>query len=503
MTTETYATNHSFVERTTLPRADWIPYFDRIYTNAGTKEQLVTDGLWPQLFDDTELDVFTTAYHGLALLIGPPGTGKTTLAKGVANEIARRRRTELEFNHVHVDQLFTGELGETPKRVAHAFTGIQADAERGVFQILLLDEIGSLLTRRDELSGRTDPADVRRAVTTALQAVDDLAASTQTYCLGTSNQPNAVDTALVDRADRVVTIDLTPADRTRLFLDVFNAWNTALGTELPTNPEALDTVVEASAGLSGRQLRKAVQGAVSVTGEGAAGLTYEGFVERARAVTYEQVVASVERQRAALEATDRDFLAHRTAADAPPGETASPTAEAFDAHEQAADAGAGPPSGDAPDGLEVELPIALKPRLATYDETVPNADDLLRRVDALVGETLARADYAHCERVEAVLTNDHVTDVVADLLRLDALTRVAVTVDDLALAVDVTADQAAGDRLDVPAAAVLPTVASDRLTITFEVTAAGQRQAERVNAFRVKGPVLLTVRDAAAPEGGQ
>lgn len=242
-----------------LPTNDWDQYYDRIYVDETIKEKLVNYGLLLEQFQKQGFDEMTLAYHGAVLLYGPPGTGKTTLARGVANKVAQSVGGDVEFREVRVEQLFSGTLGDTPKAVGNVFDTLIESAETGTKQIVLFDEVESLISNRDTLVGETDPMDVARAVNVALERIDELANYPNIYLISTSNLPSAVDSAFFDRADVHFRIgNPEPRHRGQILSDIFSHLNDTFGCKLPTKPNQMDRLIEITNGFSGRRIRKIV-----------------------------------------------------------------------------------------------------------------------------------------------------------------------------------------------------------------------------------------------------
>lgn len=242
-----------------LPTSDWNQYYDRIYVDEEIKEKLVNYGLLLEQFQEQGFDEMTLAYHGAVLLYGPPGTGKTTLARGVANKVAQSVKGGVEFREVRVEQLFSGTLGDTPKAVGNVFDTLIESAEAGTKQVVLFDEVESLISNRDTLVGETDPMDVARAVNVALERIDELANYPNIYLISTSNLPSAVDSAFFDRADVHFRIgNPGPRHRGQILSDIFSHLNNTFGCKLPTNPSKMEHLIDVTDGFSGRRIRKTV-----------------------------------------------------------------------------------------------------------------------------------------------------------------------------------------------------------------------------------------------------
>jgi len=138
------------------------------------------------------------------LLHGPPGSGKTLLAKAVANE------SEAHFILVNGPEIMNKFYGESEKRIREIFE----DAEKNSPSIIFFDEIDAIASKRDEVYGEVE----RRIVSQLLTQMDGLKSRGKVIVIGATNRPNAIDPALrrPGRFDREINIG--PPDRKgRLF----------------------------------------------------------------------------------------------------------------------------------------------------------------------------------------------------------------------------------------------------------------------------------------------
>ena len=120
------------------------------------------------------------------LLFGPPGTGKTTIARVLASE------TDASFLAVNAAEIFSKWLGESERQVKELF----ARARERLPAIVFLDEIDAVAERRGEALSGADHA--RNAVVnTFLAEMDGLDTSTRIFVIGATNRAELLDDALV------------------------------------------------------------------------------------------------------------------------------------------------------------------------------------------------------------------------------------------------------------------------------------------------------------------
>jgi len=134
------------------------------------------------------------------LLHGPPGTGKTMLAKAVAGE------TSSNFISIGGPAIMSKFYGESEERLREIFK----EAEENAPSIIFIDEIDSIAPKRDEVSGEQE----RRIVAQLLALMDGLEARGKVVVIGATNRPNAIDEALrrPGRFDREIEISIPNRD---------------------------------------------------------------------------------------------------------------------------------------------------------------------------------------------------------------------------------------------------------------------------------------------------
>ena len=132
---------------------------------------------YPELFERLGVE----APKGV-LLHGPPGTGKTMLAKAVANE------TDCEFFTISGPEIMSKFYGESEENLRKIFE----EAEKSAPSILFIDEIDSIAPKREDSGGEVE----RRVVAQLLALMDGLQSRGQVVVIGATNLPNNIDPAL-------------------------------------------------------------------------------------------------------------------------------------------------------------------------------------------------------------------------------------------------------------------------------------------------------------------
>ena len=130
------------------------------------------------------------------LLHGPPGCGKTLLARAVANE------TEATFLSVSGPEVIHKFYGESEAKLRQLFEQAKKEAPSIVF----LDELDSIAPKREQVVGEVE----KRVVAQLLALMDGLEGRGQIIVIGATNLPNLLDPALrrPGRFDREIVIGI-------------------------------------------------------------------------------------------------------------------------------------------------------------------------------------------------------------------------------------------------------------------------------------------------------
>jgi pachytene checkpoint protein 2 len=243
-----------------LPEKKYTDLYHRIKMPAEIKKRIIAQILLSYTIRG-KVPQGALPLHGFILLVGPPGNGKTSLAKGAASVASEMLQRKVRFIQVEPHSLTSGQMGKTQREV-HAFLTetIAEYAAQGPL-IVLLDEVETLAVNRQALSMDANPIDIHRATDAVLAGLDHLAEKfPDLLFIATSNFEKAIDEALLSRADAVIQIDNPTLEACEAILvDTLDAMSVewrALGN-LAKDP-AIHKVAKAALGRDGRRIRKSV-----------------------------------------------------------------------------------------------------------------------------------------------------------------------------------------------------------------------------------------------------
>jgi proteasome-associated ATPase len=189
--------------------------------------------LHPHLFAEYQL----SAPKGV-LLYGPPGCGKTLIAKAVANSIAKKlghltgKEVRSYFLHVKGPELLNKYVGESERQVREVFKKAKERAEDGNPVIVFFDEMDALFRTR----GTGISSDIESTIVPQfLSEIDGVERLRNVIVIGASNRQDLIDPAVLraGRLDVKVKVGRPDAVAAK---DIFSKY---VGTNLPFDEEEL------------------------------------------------------------------------------------------------------------------------------------------------------------------------------------------------------------------------------------------------------------------------
>lgn len=180
------------------------------------------------------------------LMYGPPGSGKTMIARAVASE------TDSFFFVLNGPEIMSKLSGESESNLRKAFE----ECEKNAPSILFIDEIDSIAPKRDKAGGEVE----RRIVSQLLTLMDGLKSNSNVVVIAATNRPNVIDPALrrFGRFDRELDIGV-PDDNGRLDILRIKTRNMKLAKEANLEQIAKDTHGYVGADLSQLCMESAFQ----------------------------------------------------------------------------------------------------------------------------------------------------------------------------------------------------------------------------------------------------
>ena len=189
------------------------------------------------------------------LLYGPPGCGKTLIAKAVANSLAKRvaektgnASTRSYFLNIKGPELLNKYVGETERQIRLIFQRAREKSEEGVPVIVFFDEMDSLFRTR----GTGISSDIESTIVPQLWAeIDGVESLKNVIVIGASNREDLIDPAILRPGRLDVKIKIERPDETSA-RQIFSRYLTAHlpiseaeCTKYGTAQEAVDAMISA------------------------------------------------------------------------------------------------------------------------------------------------------------------------------------------------------------------------------------------------------------------
>ncbi|KOC61635.1 Pachytene checkpoint protein 2 like protein, partial [Habropoda laboriosa] len=250
-----------------LPAKEFHYLWENLYFEPGVKENLLNFVETAMIFSEHKVNSNIINCNKVVLLHGPPGSGKTSLCKALAQKmtiVLGNRFTHGELVEINSHSLFSKWFSESGKLVMQLFSELRHLLENPQALVcILIDEVETLAHARKACSNGIEPTDSIRVVNALLTQLDQIKQYPNVLILTTSNLSEAIDLAFIDRADikqyigqpsneaiyHIYHSCLTELMRTKLVEEEKTS-------ELENIYSKLKNLSRMSAGLSGRSLRK-------------------------------------------------------------------------------------------------------------------------------------------------------------------------------------------------------------------------------------------------------
>jgi ribosome biogenesis ATPase len=185
----------------TVPNVSW----EDIGALSNVREELKTAILAPVKFA-RQCEIFNFTKPPGILMVGPPGCGKTLLAKAIARE------SGVNFISVKGPELLNMYVGESERAVRSLFQR----ARNSKPCVIFFDELDAIVSKRSDGSSGNDGGSSTRVVNQMLTEMDGVESRKGVFLMAASNRPDIIDPAILrpGRLDKIIYVGLpTQNDR--------------------------------------------------------------------------------------------------------------------------------------------------------------------------------------------------------------------------------------------------------------------------------------------------
>jgi len=190
-----------------LPSAELQGLWDSLIYDNEVKEELLRYIQTSLFLAEKNVNTSLVGVNRVVLLHGPPGTGKTSLCRALAQKLSIKVVQNNKYDcgvlmEVNSHSLFSQWFSESGKLVQKMFEEIKRNvSDPRMFVCVLIDEVESLTSARKNSMSGLECSDAVRVVNALLTEIDKIKHFPNVLILTTSNITGSIDLAFVDRAD--------------------------------------------------------------------------------------------------------------------------------------------------------------------------------------------------------------------------------------------------------------------------------------------------------------
>ncbi|QDS72830.1 hypothetical protein FKW77_006888 [Venturia effusa] len=189
-----------------LPSKELVGIWDSLYFDEPIPANLLRfTTRMMTLMRHSDLKQTLANWNRLILLHGPPGSGKTSLCRALAQKLSIRLGrffTQARLVEIDAHSLLSKWFGESGKQVSKLFSQIHTIADDPTMLVcVLIDEVETLAGSREKAVSGNEVGDALRATNQLLTALDRLRHRSNVVMFCTSNMMGAIDAAFLDRVD--------------------------------------------------------------------------------------------------------------------------------------------------------------------------------------------------------------------------------------------------------------------------------------------------------------